>query len=151
MRGAVAFTLACTLIPSRSPRASTALAVTSATIGRTRSKHHPHTVSEWRLWHHLHNGTSEDVLRTTGWRRQVQRDLPRIDNRFEAIARARALGKDGRFSAKNIGLDGYILAPAKTTPDSIPGAKGMSWADLEDRFPLLRQDGAYIAKVVGSG
>lgn len=73
------------------------------------------------------------------------------NDRFEAIEKLRALGKDGRFKAKNIGLDGYILAPAKTTPDRIPDAKGMSWADLEDRFPLLRQDGAYIEKVVGSG
>jgi len=72
------------------------------------------------------------------------------NDRFEAIEKLRALGKDGRFKAKNIGLDGYILASAKTTLDSIPGAKGMSWADLEGRFPLLRQNGTYIAKVVGS-
>jgi hypothetical protein len=73
------------------------------------------------------------------------------NDRFEALAKLRALGKDGRFKAKNIGLDGYILAPAKTTPDSIPGAKGMTWAKLEATFPLIRQDGAYIEKVVAGG
>src|SRR5262249_30041210 len=64
------------------------------------------------------------------------------NDRFEAIEKLRALGKGERFKSKNIGLDGYILAPATTTPDSIPGAKGMSWANLEARFPLLRQEGA---------
>jgi len=71
------------------------------------------------------------------------------NDRFEAIEKLRALGKDGRFRSKNIGLDGYILAPANTTPDSIPGAKKKTWADLERMFPLLRQDGAYIEKMVG--
>ncbi|MEW6745514.1 MAG: DEAD/DEAH box helicase family protein [Planctomycetota bacterium] len=73
------------------------------------------------------------------------------NDRFEAIEKLRALGKDGRFKSKNIGLDGYILAPAKTTPDNVPGAKGMSWANLEERFPLLRQEGGYIEKVVAGG
>lgn len=71
------------------------------------------------------------------------------NDRFEAIEKLRALGKDARFMAKKIGLDGYILAPAHTTPDSIPGATTMTWANLEEKFPLLRQDGAYIEKVVG--
>lgn len=73
------------------------------------------------------------------------------NDRFEAITKLRALGEDGRFKTRNIRLDGYILAPAKTTPDSIPGAKGMSWADLEERFPLLRQDGDYIEKLIEGG
>ncbi|MBI2910759.1 MAG: DUF4926 domain-containing protein [Chloroflexi bacterium] len=72
------------------------------------------------------------------------------NDRFEAIEKLRALGESGRFKAKNIGLDGYILAPAQTTPDRIPGAKGMSWAVLEAKFPLLRQDGAYIERIVGN-
>jgi hypothetical protein len=75
-----------------------------------------------------------------------------VDNdRFAAIEKLRALGNDGHFKAKNIGLDGYILAPANTTPDKIPGAKGMNWTDLETQFPLLRQDGAYIQKVLTGG
>ena len=73
------------------------------------------------------------------------------NDRFEAIEKLRALGKDARFKKMKIRLDGYILAPATTTPDSIPGAKGMTWAKLEATFPLIRQDGAYIDKVVGSG
>jgi len=72
------------------------------------------------------------------------------NDRFEAIEKLRALSNDGRFRSKNIGLDGYILAPANTTPDSIPGAKNKTWADLERMFPLLRQDGAYIEKMVGT-
>lgn len=71
------------------------------------------------------------------------------NDRFEAIEKLRALSKDGRFKVKKISLDGYILAPANTTPDSIPGAKKKTWADLEKMFPLLRQDGAYIEKIVG--
>jgi hypothetical protein len=71
------------------------------------------------------------------------------NDRFEAIEKLRALSKDARFTKKKISLDGYILAPAKTTPNSIPGAKTMTWTDLEGRFPLLRQDGAYIEKVFG--
>ena len=70
------------------------------------------------------------------------------NDRFEAIDKLRALGKDARFKRKNISLDGYILAPAGTTLESIPGAKKKTWADLEGMFPLLRQDGAYIEKVV---
>ena len=63
-------------------------------------------------------------------------------------ARRKPSQSDARFKAKRINLDGYILAPANTTPDSIPGAKKKTWADLERMFPLLRRDGAYIEKVV---
>ncbi len=74
-----------------------------------------------------------------------------VDNdRFEAIEKLRGLSDGKRFRAKKIVLDGYILAPATTTPGSIPGAKGMSWSDLETKFPLLRQDGRYIDKVVAT-
>ena len=38
---------------------------------------------------------------------------------------------------------------ANTTPDSLPGAKKKTWAVLEGMFPLLRQDGTYMEKVVG--
>jgi hypothetical protein len=72
------------------------------------------------------------------------------NDRFEAIEKLRALGKDARFKTKHISLDGYILAPSNTTPDSIPGAKNKTWADLEGMFPLIRQDGAYIERVVGT-
>ncbi|MGH7381116.1 MAG: DEAD/DEAH box helicase family protein [Candidatus Methylomirabilales bacterium] len=69
------------------------------------------------------------------------------NDRFEAIEKLRQLGADERFKRKKISLDGYILAPANTTPDSIPGAKNMTWPDLEDKFPILRQDGPYIQRV----
>lgn len=71
------------------------------------------------------------------------------NDRFEAIEKLRTLDQDARFRRKKISLDGYILARAETTPDKIPGAKTMTWPDLERRFPLLRQDGGYIGKVVG--
>ena len=73
------------------------------------------------------------------------------NDRFEAITKLRTLGKEAPFKTKDISLDGYLLAPARTTPDSIPGAKTMTWADLEKRFSLLRQDGAYIEKVFAGG
>jgi hypothetical protein len=69
------------------------------------------------------------------------------NDRFEAIRKLRALGKEASFRKKGISFDGYILAPAGTTPDSIPGAKAMTWPDLEKKFPLLLQDGTYVEKV----
>jgi hypothetical protein len=45
-------------------------------------------------------------------------------------------------------LDGYILAPANTSPDKIPGAKGKTWDDLEKQYPLLRQEGLYVGKIL---
>lgn len=71
------------------------------------------------------------------------------NDRFEAIKKLRTIGADSRFRSKNICLDGYILVPATTSLDSIPGAKGKTWADLESGYPLLRQDedGRYIQKI----
>jgi hypothetical protein len=46
-----------------------------------------------------------------------------------------------------ISLDGYILASATTPPDSIPGAKGKTWEELEETYPLLRQEGSYVDKI----
>lgn len=71
------------------------------------------------------------------------------NDRFEAIKKLRTLAMDSRFQAKKIGLDGYILLAATAVLDSIPGAKGKTWADLESGYPLLRQDehGHYIQKV----
>lgn len=71
------------------------------------------------------------------------------NDRFEAIVKLRELGESERFRSKGIALDGYILAPASTSPDSIPGAKGMTWKALEARYPLLRQDGAYVENLLG--
>jgi len=69
------------------------------------------------------------------------------NDRFEAIEKLRALRQNTRFKRRKISLDGYILARAETTPDEI-GAKGKSWTDLEEKFPLLRQDGGYIEKII---
>jgi hypothetical protein len=44
-------------------------------------------------------------------------------------------------------LDGYVLAPAATPPERIPGAKGKDWDDLEREYPLLRQEGSYIERL----
>jgi hypothetical protein len=70
------------------------------------------------------------------------------NDRLAAIAKLRELSKDPRFKAKKVAVDGYLLAPATTPPDRIPGASGMSWAQLEATFPLLRQEGAYIEKIL---
>jgi len=71
-----------------------------------------------------------------------------VDNdRFAAIEKLRTLAMDHRFKVKKIDLDGYILVPATTTLDNIPGATGETWAKLEAKYPLLRQDGSYIEKV----
>jgi hypothetical protein len=69
------------------------------------------------------------------------------NDRLAAVVKLRALGEEKQFKAKSIALNGYILAPANTTPESIPGAKGMTWPELERRYPLLRQDGSYIDKI----
>ncbi len=73
------------------------------------------------------------------------------NDRFEAIEKLRALGQDARFKSKKISLDGYILAPTETTPDKIPGAKNMTWDELEKKFPLLRQEGDYLQKTFDGG
>lgn len=67
-------------------------------------------------------------------------------DRFAAIEKLRMLGKDARFEARKISLDGCILSD--TPFDEIPGAeKYKDWKDLERNFPLLRQDGPYISRV----
>ena len=72
-----------------------------------------------------------------------------VDNdRFEAIKQLRAFGREKRFKAKDIALDGYVLVPTSTPIDKIPGAKGKTRVQLEEEFPLLFQDGDYIAKVL---
>lgn len=72
-----------------------------------------------------------------------------VDNdRFEAIKQLRAFGGEKRFKAKDIALDGYVLVPTSTPIDKIPGAKGKTRIQLEREFPLLFQDGDYIAKVL---
>ena len=68
--------------------------------------------------------------------------------RFAAIEKLRALGENARFKRKNISLDGYILTD--TPFDDIQAArKYKNWEGLEQNFPLLRQDGDYIEKIVG--
>ncbi|HXH09641.1 MAG TPA: hypothetical protein VNP04_07765 [Alphaproteobacteria bacterium] len=71
------------------------------------------------------------------------------NDRFAAIEKLRELGQHERFKAQRIELDGCILVPASTPLDSIPGIDGMSWTELESKYPLLRHDGSYIEKVFG--
>ena len=74
-----------------------------------------------------------------------------VDNdRFAAIEKLRALGKEKKFKRKKVELDGYILAPANTSPDRIPGAKGKTWDNLENQYPLLRQEGSYVEKILAA-
>lgn len=73
-----------------------------------------------------------------------------VDNdRFEAIKQLRAFGSDRRFQAKKIELDGYVLVPSTTPIDKIPGAKGKTRTQMESTFPLLFQDGKYVARILG--
>jgi hypothetical protein len=69
------------------------------------------------------------------------------NDRFEAVEKLRELGQHERFKTQRIELDGCILVPTSTPLDSIPGAGGLSWSELESRYPLLQQDGSYIEKV----
>ncbi|MDD5452002.1 MAG: hypothetical protein PHT49_08930 [Desulfovibrionales bacterium] len=74
-----------------------------------------------------------------------------VDNdRFAAIEKLRVIGANKKFGTKRIELDGYILAPADTSPDKIPGAKGKTWEDLEKDYPLFRQEGSYVEKIFSS-
>lgn len=70
------------------------------------------------------------------------------NDRFAAIEKLRALGKEKKFKTKKIELDGYILAPANTSPDKVPGATGKTWDDLEKQYPLLRQEGLCVEKIL---
>jgi hypothetical protein len=71
-----------------------------------------------------------------------------IDNdRFAAIEKLRDLGKNKTFKTKKVTLDGYILAPADTSLDNIPGAKEKTWNDLEREYPLLRQGDSCVARL----
>ncbi|MBU2226376.1 MAG: DEAD/DEAH box helicase family protein [Proteobacteria bacterium] len=74
-----------------------------------------------------------------------------VDNdRFAAIEKLRALSVNRKFKTKRIELDGYILAPADTSLDKIPGAAGKSWDDMEKQYPLLWQEGNYVGKIFAS-
>lgn len=74
-----------------------------------------------------------------------------VDNdRFAAIEKLRLLGKEKKFKKRKIELDGYILAPADTSLDKIPGAKGKTWEDLENEYPLYRQEGSYVEKILAA-
>jgi len=73
-----------------------------------------------------------------------------VDNdRFAAIEKLRDIGTNKKFRTKRIKLEGYILAPADTSLDNIPGAKG-NWDDLEKNYPLFRQEGSYVEKIFAS-
>ncbi|MGE5590763.1 MAG: DEAD/DEAH box helicase family protein [Bacillota bacterium] len=71
------------------------------------------------------------------------------NDRFEAIGKLREISREAHFRTRKIDLTGYILVPTTTVLESIPGATGKTWADLERGYPLLRQDesGHYIQKV----
>ncbi len=75
------------------------------------------------------------------------------NDRFEAIKMLRILCNDERFRSRKIDLDGFILIPAGTSLDVIPGAAGMTWAELENSYPVLRQDenGIYIHCIFAGG
>ena len=72
------------------------------------------------------------------------------NDRFAAIEKLRSLGAGKKFKKKGIELDGYILAPADTSLDKIPGATGKNWGDLEKNHPIFRQAGSYIEKIFSS-
>jgi hypothetical protein len=69
------------------------------------------------------------------------------NDRFAAIEKLRSLGANRQFKTKKVTLEGYILAPSNTGPDMIPRAKDKTWDELEREYPLLRQDGSYVARL----
>lgn len=69
------------------------------------------------------------------------------NDRVLAIEKLRELSGKKPFKEKQIELDGYILAPSDSSLDDISGAKDKTWDELEKEYPLLWQDGSYVARL----
>ncbi|HZU36119.1 MAG TPA: hypothetical protein VFA18_09430, partial [Gemmataceae bacterium] len=69
-------------------------------------------------------------------------------DKFEALKKLKELSLRTPFVEKQLTIDGFLLAPAETSTDDIPGAAGRTWEELEGQYPLLHQEGDYIERVV---
>ena len=69
-------------------------------------------------------------------------------DKFEALKKLKELSRRPPFTEKRLTIDGFVLAPAETPLEAIPGAGDKTWADLEREYPILHQEGDYIKRVV---
>ena len=70
------------------------------------------------------------------------------EDRFLALEKLEALGNTGRFKKKKVRLGGFILAPSSTPLKSIPDVGELTWDDIERKYPVLRQIGGYVEKLM---
>ncbi|MBL7173014.1 MAG: DEAD/DEAH box helicase family protein, partial [Desulfobacteraceae bacterium] len=70
------------------------------------------------------------------------------EDRFAALSQLRALNKIKSFQDKGLMLDGFMLT--RTPLSEIVDAAGLSQGEIEEKYPLLWQEGDYIKKILTS-
>lgn len=70
------------------------------------------------------------------------------EDRFQALKKLAAVAAGDLFKRKKMTMAGRILARADTPLDKIPGAEKLTWADIECQYPVLRQTGEYVARLM---
>jgi hypothetical protein len=68
-------------------------------------------------------------------------------DKMAALEELRTISREKVFQKKRITMDGRILT--KTKLKHIADAGNRTWADIESEFPVLRQEGPYIQKILG--
>jgi hypothetical protein len=69
-------------------------------------------------------------------------------DKMDALNKLAAISQERLFKRKRIKMAGFLLT--KTKMKDIPDAGNRSWSDLEQEYPLLRQEGTYIQKLFES-
>lgn len=70
-------------------------------------------------------------------------------NRFKALRQLEAVSKQPDFQRARVKMDGFLLVATKL--EQIVDRGTSDWAALEADFPLIRQEGNYVRKLVYFG
>ena len=67
-------------------------------------------------------------------------------DKMDALRDLEEVSKQKSFRKKKISMTGYLLT--RTELKEIPDVQDKNWEDLERDYPLLRQEGKYIKKIL---
>lgn len=67
-------------------------------------------------------------------------------DKMDALKGLHELSRVKTFRKKKVTMSGYLLT--QTELKDIPDARDMTWEDLEQNYPILRQTGNYFAKII---
>ena len=67
-------------------------------------------------------------------------------DKMDALRDLEEVSKQKSFRKKKVSMTGYLLT--QTELKEIPDVRDKNWEDLERDYPLLRQEGKYIKKIL---